>query len=73
MATAPSPPGSPPSLGALRVWIPCGLSTYKSNFDKLLAGAGVKPEYEIVNLWDLEEHLRTATTKPDLIIMPGDQ
>ena len=66
-------PVAPPSLGALKVWIPCGLSTYTPNFDKLLAGAGVKPEYEIVNLWDLEARLRSATTKPDLIIMPGDQ
>lgn len=70
-AAPPAAPSQPPV--ALRVWLPCGLSAYTSNFDKLLAGGGVKPEYEIVNLWDLEQRLRNAQTKPDLIIMPGDQ
>ncbi len=64
---------APKSLGPLRVWVPCGLSTYTSNFDKLLGSDGVKAEYEIVDLWDLEARLRAAGTKPDLIIMPGDQ
>ncbi|MCX7597919.1 MAG: molybdate ABC transporter substrate-binding protein [Armatimonadetes bacterium] len=71
----PLEPGSGAAGGTVRVWLPCGLAEWVGKFDDLMGqgAGGPKIEYQIINAWGLADRLKTASPKPDLIIMPGDR